>query len=71
MKVSCRNEVIEHVRAAVAELPEKSRILLQLYYLEGKSCQEIAEEVSRPKGTVQYQLSEARRALTNRLKEAF
>lgn len=38
-----RRELLERVRGLIAELPERQRTALVLRYLEGASCQEVAE----------------------------
>ncbi len=56
---------LEQVGGLFDELPEKQRVVLEGIYIEGKSQQEIADELSIPLGTVK---SRTRLAL-NRLKE--
>jgi RNA polymerase sigma factor (sigma-70 family) len=70
MELSCYRETIAHVHAALSDLPEKLRQVLQLYYVEGKTCREIAEETNTPKGTIQYRLSQARRRLRDCLPDS-
>jgi RNA polymerase sigma-70 factor (ECF subfamily) len=55
------------VRAALAALPEKHRVVLALRELEGMSYAEIAEATGVPLGTVESRLSRARAALARRL----
>jgi RNA polymerase sigma-70 factor (ECF subfamily) len=45
------------VRAALAELGEDQRKVLQLAYFEGLSCTEIAEKIAIPVGTVKSRLA--------------
>ena len=44
-------------------LPEKLRLPLVLYYLEGFSVEETARTLGLPSGTVKFRLHEARKAL--------
>lgn len=55
------------VRAALARLPEKHRVVLALRELEGMSYGEIAEAIGVPVGTVESRLHRARAALARRL----
>jgi RNA polymerase sigma-70 factor (ECF subfamily) len=55
-------EAVE-LRAAIRELPVTEREMVVLHYLEGYNCEEIAEIVGVPAGTVKYRLSEARARL--------
>jgi RNA polymerase sigma factor (sigma-70 family) len=48
-------------------LPEKQRALLVLYYLEGKSQQQVARELRIPAGSIGRHLSRARNLLRSRL----
>jgi RNA polymerase sigma factor (sigma-70 family) len=63
-----------HVRAAelteaVKRLPDKSRIILTLYLLEGYDHEEISEILSITSSTSRSQLSRAKRKLIEELKE--
>lgn len=60
-------ERAEAVRAALAKLPEKHRVVLALRELEGLSYEEIAEAIGVPVGTVESRLHRARAALARRL----
>jgi RNA polymerase sigma-70 factor (ECF subfamily) len=55
------------VRAALAKLPEKHRVVLALREVEGLSYEEIAVAVAIPVGTVESRLHRARAALAKRL----
>jgi RNA polymerase sigma-70 factor (ECF subfamily) len=55
------------VRAALAKLPEKQRVVLALRELEGLSYDEIAAALGVPVGTVESRLHRARGALARRL----
>jgi RNA polymerase sigma-70 factor, ECF subfamily len=60
-------EVNARVREAVAALPERQRIIVQLFELEGFSGVEIAEMLDISAGTVRWHLHEARRTLREAL----
>jgi RNA polymerase sigma-70 factor (ECF subfamily) len=55
------------IRGAFARLNAEQRTYLVLHYVEHRSITEIAAIVEAPEGTVKWRLSEARRALENRL----
>lgn len=57
------------VTAAVLSLPARYRIPIHLYYYEGFSVAEIAENIGKSEGTVKSQLFRARELLRARLKE--
>lgn len=57
----------EAIRRAFARLSAQDRTYLVLHYVEHRSIAEIAAIVDAPEGTVKWRLSEARRALENRL----
>lgn len=57
----------EAIRRAFARLSAQDRTYLVLHYVEHRSITEIAAIVDAPEGTVKWRLSEARRALENRL----
>ena len=61
---------IEKVRSAIAELPEKSRLILNLVLLEGLDYEEIANYTGASEGTIRVQYSRARAKLAEKLKEA-
>lgn len=58
-----RDEALD-VDAAIARLPEDWRVVLAMSVLGEMTSGEIGEALGRPAGTVRYQLSQARRALT-------
>jgi RNA polymerase sigma-70 factor (ECF subfamily) len=60
-------ERADAVRAALARLPERHRVVLALRELEGLSYEEIAAATGVPLGTVESRLSRARAALARRL----
>jgi len=50
-----RTETLSLILAAIESLPPASRAVFKLYYLEGKSYEEIAQELGRSKETVRKQ----------------
>lgn len=59
------------VRQAVEELPEKLRVTVLLYYMEGLSTAGIAEVLKLPKGTVLSRLHQARQRLKTKLESVY
>lgn len=57
------NELIRELRFAVDNLPLKQRIVVNLYYCENVSTEEIGRILHIPKGTVLSRLSKARKIL--------
>ena len=55
------------IRNAFGRLNTDQRTYLVLHYVEHRPISEIAAIVGAPEGTVKWRLSEARRALENRL----
>lgn len=55
------------VRAEIQQLPEKYRRPIELYYLEGISCEQVALHLSCPAGTLKWRLSRGREILRGRL----
>ena len=51
------------LRMTIERLPERLRLPLVLYYLEGYSVEETARAMGVPSGTVKFRLHEARKAL--------
>lgn len=58
-----RNELGDHLRAALAELPPRRRTAVVLFDVEGYSHAEIAEMLGIPEGTVRSEVFHARRRL--------
>ncbi len=54
-----RAEAAEAVRRAVADLPEKGRAALVLYYFSGLSYEEVAQTLDVPLGTVKSRIHNA------------
>ena len=57
------NQVVQEVNAALDALPEKLRITVALYYLEGFTMEEAAATLKIPLGTVKARLHRARKIL--------
>ena len=57
------------IQKIVADLPEKFRIPIHLYYSADLSIQEIAETLKIPEGTVKSRLNKARQLLKKELEE--
>jgi RNA polymerase sigma-70 factor (ECF subfamily) len=62
-----RGELRGRLRAAMAELPERQRFIVELFELEGFSGTEIAAMLEISDGTVRWHLHEARKALRESL----
>jgi RNA polymerase sigma-70 factor (ECF subfamily) len=62
-----RSRFREVVRAALARLPERQRMAVMLFDVEGYSHREIAEVLKVPEGTVRSDVFHARRALRQAL----
>lgn len=62
-----QRELKEHLRDALARLPERQRTVVQLSGCEGMSSAEIGEVLELPAGTVRWELHQARRVLREQL----
>jgi RNA polymerase sigma-70 factor, ECF subfamily len=62
-----RLDLRHDLAAAIAELPERYRVVVTLYYLEEVSYPEIAEVLDLPLGTVKTHLHRAKRMLRDHL----
>jgi RNA polymerase sigma-70 factor (ECF subfamily) len=58
---------VRTVHEAVAGLPEKQRIVLQLFYWQDHSVEDVAKMLSMPEGTVKTLLHRARQRLATQL----
>lgn len=67
-KAVIRRELLEHVQAALAELPEYHRQVILLREIEGMSYEEMAEALDVPKGTIMSRLFHARKKMQEALK---
>ena len=67
--VSGEDQVIREdwIRAALEELPEEQRTIVELTYFHGHSCEEVAGQVSCPVNTVKTRMFHARRKLREHL----
>lgn len=66
---SCQMEEKSEVFYAVQKLPEKYRIVIQLYYYEELSVQEISEILSKKESTIKSLLRRGRERVKNLLEE--
>ncbi|WP_262247814.1 RNA polymerase sigma-70 factor [Parapedobacter soli] len=67
-----RTEMLNELHAAIAKLPEKAGRIVRETYLEGKSNQEVADEMGISLQTLRNQKSRALTILRNRLnKDSF
>lgn len=62
-----REELRQVVRGCLDALPSASRETATLFYMEGRSCLEIARALDVPEGTVKRRLHDARRRLRGML----
>ena len=62
-----RGELRERLREAVATLPERQQLIVQLFEIDGWTSAEIARTLGISDGTVRWQVHEARRALREAL----
>jgi RNA polymerase sigma-70 factor, ECF subfamily len=63
-----QTEVCEWVGAALMQLPEEQRTVLELFYQFGHSCEEIADRVNCPPNTVKTRMHYGRRKLRRLLR---
>lgn len=62
-----RQEEAQTVRSLVAELPQRLKVIVLLYYMEELSVSQIADILRIPQGTVKSRLYQARKALQKEL----
>ena len=62
-----REELRRHVREAIARLPDAGRQTTELFYLDERSCAEIAGLLRVPESTVRRRLHDSRQRLRNML----
>ncbi|MDR1642928.1 MAG: RNA polymerase sigma factor, partial [Clostridiales bacterium] len=58
---------IDNTFEAVMSLPDKLKSVIYLYYYEGYSTPEISSMLKKPQSTIRNYLTEARRALKEKL----
>jgi RNA polymerase sigma factor (sigma-70 family) len=63
-----QRELADQVLGAMQILPEAHRAAMALFYLEERSCAEIAEILSLPRGTVKSRIYHATRQLRDKLR---
>jgi len=56
-------ELGERLRAALRQLPEQQRVIVELFEIEGMNSAEISEGLGIPRGTVRWTLHQARKVL--------
>jgi RNA polymerase sigma-70 factor, ECF subfamily len=66
--IAASNEFQAHLENALAELPEKLRLVLLLAAMEGRSIEEIAALAGIPVGTVKSRIFLARKQLAEKLR---
>lgn len=66
-----QQEEIQAVRQAVANLPQRLKVTVLLYYMEGLSVAQIAAVAKIPQGTVKSRLHQARKLLEKELEVAY
>jgi RNA polymerase sigma-70 factor (ECF subfamily) len=66
-KMIARQELSEHIQAALADLPDYHRAVILLREVEGLSYEEMAKVLRVPKGTIMSRLFHARRKMQDRL----
>src|SRR6266478_745204 len=66
--IAASNEFQEHLEDALAELPEKLRLVLLLAAMEGHTIEEIASMLGISTGTVKSRIFYARRQLAEKLR---
>jgi len=62
-------EFRDHVRAAVAQLPDQYRTVITLFYLEQRSYREVADVLGLPMGTLKTHLHRGRAMLRKIISE--
>jgi RNA polymerase sigma-70 factor (ECF subfamily) len=66
-QVAIRLDEAHRLRAAIDTLPEKYRVVVALYHLQGRQYEEIAKVLDLPMGTVKTHLFRAKELLRKRL----
>jgi RNA polymerase sigma-70 factor, ECF subfamily len=71
MEKASNHEVSEQVRAALKDLPEKHRQVLEMAYYEGRSQSEISQDLGIPLGTIKSWARQGLISLKKVLKDKF
>jgi RNA polymerase sigma-70 factor (ECF subfamily) len=66
---STRPEIIEEIHELLRRLPRRLRQIVRMYYLEGRSYEEISTALNIPVNSIGPVLTRARRLLLTRLRE--
>ena len=66
-RIFARRQEVARIAAAIAQLPEEFRSVLEAYYVKGRSIDAISVALGIPKGTVKSRLSRGRGHLRRRL----
>lgn len=66
-ELAANNQFQEHLEEAFHELPEKLRLALLLFAMEGHSLDEVSEILQVPVGTVKSRIFSARKQLAEKL----
>jgi len=64
-----QKEVLYNIKAIIAQLPEKLRIVTYMFYFTDMKAEEIAKQLLIPLGTVKSRLNRARQAIKTGLEE--
>lgn len=67
-RIASEDDGYGHLREAISKLPEKSRLIIFLFYYEGYATRDIASILRMREATVRTSLSRARRQLKEMLK---
>lgn len=62
-------ELRDMIRQSLSKLSETHRLTMELFYLDEHSCNEVAETLNVPSGTVRRRLHQARNQLRSMLKD--
>lgn len=68
-QITEQKELVRTLLGEVAQLKEKYRIVVELYYAMDLTAYQIADILKIPKGTVESRLCKARKLLRNRMEE--
>jgi RNA polymerase sigma-70 factor, ECF subfamily len=68
VETSLRNDLSRQIVRAMQVLPESQRAAMTMFYMEERSCAEIARILSVPRGTVKTRIYNGTRELRNKLR---